>query len=114
MRVLALGLVVSAHLFLGTPALAADSEPRTGNWLLGKCDKGNSNTDFWECLGYITGVLDAQTSAQACIPERVTFGQLTDIIVGDLKAQPSTRHLHAWVLIAASAARAFPCPKSTP
>lgn len=55
--------------------------------------------------------VDAVTAAasQYCIPERVTQGQLQDVVVKYLESQPSRRHLPAGILVTVALAEAFPC-----
>jgi hypothetical protein len=82
----------------------------TGNKLLKDCQ----STDVVEqtyCFGYIAGIVDAlDDQRRACLPNKgVTIGQVSDIVVQWLQANPKDRHYAAAGLIAAAIAKAFPC-----
>jgi hypothetical protein len=86
----------------------------TGNKLLKDCQ----STDVVErnlCLGYIAGIFDAldgntlDQQHRACLPKGVTIGQVSDIVVQWLQANPKDRHYAAAGLVAAAIAKAFPC-----
>jgi hypothetical protein len=59
-------------------------------------------------VGYVIGVID---SAENCIPQEVTRGQLTDISFRYLDTHPEYRHFAASFLVRAAITEKFPCPK---
>ncbi len=84
-----------------------------GNQLLAKCQGDTTNRGF--CLGYVEGVADALDDPvegiRACIPIGVIGGQVNDVVITWLKANPSKRHYAAHSLVAAALSEAFPCKK---
>lgn len=66
---------------------------------------------------YVMGVADAvdrqRTKYKQCfaIPEKVTAGQMADVVQQFLEKNPSGRHFKAADLVASALEDAFPCPK---
>ncbi|MCJ8157238.1 Rap1a/Tai family immunity protein [Sphingomonas sp. LaA6.9] len=84
-----------------------------GNELLAICDSSDS-ADKIQCMGYIQGVLDASDSSLGSkeippvdTPDNVTAGQLKDIVIAYLKANPEKRHTQASDLVFTALVRAF-------
>ncbi|TCN32473.1 Rap1a/Tai family immunity protein [Sinorhizobium americanum] len=81
----------------------------TGNKLHELCEKRNGIS-----LGYAVAVSDwvmTEMRKDACIPDKVTTGQLHDIICGFLTNHPEARHDPAHFLGARALIEAFPCNK---
>src|SRR5258708_7092886 len=83
----------------------------SGNDLLQKC---LLDTDRLSCISYVEGISDALESNEvngyrACVPNRVQAGQIADVVVQFLWANPARRHLGAGGLAAHAIASAFPC-----
>jgi endonuclease YncB( thermonuclease family) len=83
----------------------------TGNELLDMCAAtGDTTRDFQHrarCQAYITGVYDGGSGF--CSPDRITQGQVRDMIVRALQTQPHRRHLPASELIIDKLKRVWPC-----
>jgi len=68
------------------------------------------------CRSYIAGVADAARSFRgtgavkiACIPMGATTQQLSDVVIGSLRAAPEMRHLLASDLVLSALNEAYPC-----
>jgi hypothetical protein len=76
------------------------------------------------CAGYIVGVKDAEETTKIslraanmedkrrltfCVDQRVTNGQLLDVVNKFLKDHPEVLHLSAAMIIDGALARSFPC-----
>lgn len=92
----------------------------TGNQLYSECTSEKGNREYLgnisTCNGYIMGVLDAaDTHAQwdkkiaICIPTGVNTGQLREIVIAELRANPALRHLPAAYFVLSAVSSAFPC-----
>ena len=84
-----------------------------------------SETLHWGmCAGYIVGVKDAEDttkislkaanmedkrSLKFCVDQRVTNGQLIDVVNKFLKDHPELLHLSAAMIIQGALAHSFPC-----
>jgi hypothetical protein len=85
-------------------------------------DSFKSGNDLYEdcrrsseiCLGYVQGVFDVMSAStvydgiNACA-SNVTVGQVRDVVVQYLAANPARRHVMAAQLVALALADAFPC-----
>jgi hypothetical protein len=86
-----------------------------GNRLLEYCAAPRGTLQFGFCAGHIAGVADAMTSYgglgeyRACIPDRVQVGQAVEVVIQNLRVNPSKRHLTASSLTAEALTEAFPC-----
>lgn len=99
------------------PSLAAF---KTGNDLLRECEAGEGpNPSMFQlgaCAGYILGVADTIAfwsqvkDGKNCIPASSQAGQLKDIVVKHLKANPEVRHFDAHTLTYVAFRNAFNCP----
>jgi hypothetical protein len=85
--------------------------------LLDPGGKGDSS-ELNECMGYITGVVDAGTIASrrnengafsACIPESASKGQLVRIYLKYADNHPERLHLVAAIMVIEALEAAFPC-----
>jgi len=86
----------------------------TGNELLEFCRSQNPVTavDYVKdasCIFYIAGITDVINTRQACIASSVTAGQVRDVVVKWLKANPQERHYTAHNLVVLALSKAFPC-----
>ena len=124
---MAAGTLSLALLVQATPAKA---DFMNGNDLYEHCteEKSDNLADIktMHCVGYITGSADGlrngnvfgqvlagreeETLDFICVPERVTAGQMKDVVVSYLASNPSERHENASVLVAKALLRAWRCP----
>ena len=110
-------IVLSLAMVIGAPATMAMAEAfYTGNTLYAACTSKDTMTQV-DCLGYTSAIADAVISGgmsqlfSACVPAGVTRGQVQDIVVKWLAANPKVRHDEAAGLVAAALEDAFPCRK---
>jgi hypothetical protein len=88
----------------------------TGNSFFEHCD-GSTKPD---CLAYVIGVAEGlqaapefgKTTKLICPPERVTVGQMHDVVLASLRSRPQERHVLLGPLAAVALANAFPCRKA--
>jgi hypothetical protein len=102
-------IVLSTWLLCSSPVAAGNFT--NGNQLLQDCTNQDS-TLF--CLDYTSAVADALdgnsvNGYDACIPTRVSAGQIKDIVVQYLRLNPAERHFAAAGLVADAISKAFPC-----
>lgn len=114
MKLFAKAMVTVLGLGLHCPAPAA--ETNNGNELLATCSAGWTTLKEADrqqtCQDYLRGALDVAIAARLfCPADGVTYGQLQDIIVNGLRAEPAIRHRGSAFLIAKYLGAAFPCPK---
>lgn len=103
-----------ALLLSPSPVAAADFE--TGNQLLSSCDTKISGEGL-QCLAYLEGLIagalftgDPITKPDPlCLPDRVTMGQVRDVVVEYLRTKPAVRHFPGGLLALAALRNAFPC-----
>lgn len=88
----------------------------SGNRLWESCREDSISRDVGYCLGYLMGSVDSWeqmrrpgSTAAICLPERVTIGQIADVVRNELRERPETRHLPAQQIVINSLARRFPC-----
>lgn len=115
-RVTALILAVIAIVSFSTRSFGGFM---TGNELLSQCDTDRASNTYYQdrasCIGYTTGIADALSNSDsvygqvACFYERITRGQVRDIVVQYLRINPKIRHEPAGLLAAVAIAGAFPC-----
>ncbi len=65
-------------------------------------------------IARITDTDSAQGAAfperrRSCIPENVTNGQVSDVVIKYLRDHPEERHILAAILVVKAMAEAFPC-----
>lgn len=87
----------------------------TGNDLLADSETQKAGT-----MRYVKGVIDGITASQmasrkeiVCIPEGVTVGQSTDVVLNELRKTPANRHLDAGAIVYVALMTTWPC-KLTP
>ena len=115
MKKLTTALVCAGLCLLAVPAHAGAERNETGNELLAKCTS-ESYFNSGVCTGYVLGTLDMlswwQVSEKKCffdITSGVTVGQITDVVVKGLKANPETRDRLAMTLVSDYVMTAWPC-----
>jgi len=80
-----------------------------GNDLYEKCRQAG---DHAYCMAYIMGAVDAFTyDGTLCPSLDVTEGQVQDMVMNLLRADPQTRRYSASNIVKAALERAFPCKK---
>jgi hypothetical protein len=103
--------------------LHAGRPVESGNDLLDRCASAPETTEPVRilndniCFSYIQGAIDAARTQAAldaakqpfCIPDGVTLGQLRDMVVQELRADPSERHLGADLFVLTPMVKSFPC-----
>ncbi len=99
----------------------------TGNDLLKDCSSDDA-AERQFCFGYVLGAGDGwrgrilfektvdemgdlQFMESVCVPDNVTKGQVLDIALKHMKANPEHRHTHAAIMVATALVDAFPCPR---
>jgi hypothetical protein len=104
----ALGLAIALVAYAGTAQ--AQGGFLTGNELL-TYSKGGDSKDQAQCVGYIEGVVDtlAFTPRPCRLSGGVTVGQLKDVVVNALIAEPTERHFAAFSLVLSAIADAGFC-----
>ena len=107
-RIVASVAVLTSVLVGAAPA--AEKVFYNGNKLLEDCREGGW-LEIGICMGYIGGVADAlgSTPTRACIAASVSRGQVQDVAVKWLEANPQERHFLAFRLVAKALSEAFPC-----
>ena len=124
-------VILAAALVLMSSGAWAGHAFETGESLLNECRQ----SDGAHCIAYIFGVVDTMAvnvhdpsvkidpkrrdipiaryshSYWACPPERVTGGQLRDIVVRFLQDNPGEWRRTAARLVARALSEAFPCPE---
>ena len=85
----------------------------TGNELL---DALGTKDDFERgaAKGFIVGYVQAAEGSSFCRPEKVTNGQIFDLVQNTLVASPALRHEDASVFIMYTMIQHFPCAKKPP
>jgi Ssp1 endopeptidase immunity protein Rap1a len=92
-----------------------------GVWAASPCVAEDGSTLYHWCenlpdaaMGYIVGVADALSTRRAlpfCMPERVTRGQLQDVVCGYLREDPERRRYDATSAVWNAQRKAWPCNK---
>jgi hypothetical protein len=119
--------------FAGTAALLSASAVQaqdsyyTGNDILASCTAPTTDPVHYAklatCRGYVAGLVDGVDFAAGvfalqnnepetkliCVPAGVTIGQLTDVVIAYLQANPATRHRSGAAEGLIALYRAFPC-----
>jgi hypothetical protein len=115
------GAVMASRLFIASAVVAAaicvSAKARaafmTGNDLYQQC-ASSGPVESGQCGGYLEAIADAMEAnslhgATACLPAGVQLGQVRDVAMKYLSANPATRQLPAEVLVGAALFAAFPC-----
>lgn len=101
------------HALILAAALAASAAQaqsfKDGNLLLSQL-VSRDPIEIMVGLGYVQGVHDA-SSFLHCSPRGLSGNQLMDLVTAHLRANPSTRHYSADVLVTEALRDAFPCGK---
>lgn len=58
--------------------------------------------------GYITGILDVRKD-EACLPQRVTNGQINTIVENYLREHPEVLHFPADAIVIVAIQKSWPC-----
>lgn len=93
------------------PAIGQDSNAPLllGNWFVRNCD-----SPAWKlaCAGYVLGYYQgSQSRVQTiCLPSAVDNGQLYEIALAYMRAQPEKGHFVGMQLMDEAWTSAFPCP----
>lgn len=109
-------------------AQPARADFRDGNRLYADCTVREGASTYYQdkayCLAYIVGANDGIESGLVlaevyteiddlqrpyCLPDNVTAGQLTDVVVAYLRKNPAERHLAGSIVVFAALTQAFPC-----
>ncbi len=106
-RIVASVAVLTSVLVGAAPA--AEKVFYNGNKLLEDCREGGW-LQIGICMGYIGGVADAlgSTPTRACIAASVSQGQVQDVAVKWLEANPQERHYTGEYASARALSKAFP------
>lgn len=96
------------------PAMAR-AEFWTGNDLYAKLNSVEA-FDRINGLGYVMGVYDAQVHVVFCPPteQGMNAGQVKDMVLQYLAANPSQRHRQGYALVAESFRSVWPCANRNP
>jgi hypothetical protein len=100
--------------FCGSRAWADAFE--TGNELLRDCE-AKAPLNVAHCSGYLQGVIDEleafryANGLHFCLPAGTKTGQIIEVVVAELKEEPTIRHLSAAALVAGAITRAWCSPK---
>jgi len=80
----------------------------TGNTLLSNCKAADISSKS-VCLGYVVGAHDAAAGSVICSPDNVTQGQVRDVVVRWLEANPDKRHISADRAVMIALGSVWPC-----
>lgn len=105
-------IVIAVAVLFASPVWSASGGFDSGNDLFNRCVGSDALPAY--CIGYTTGVADTLGSGPlydfaACLPDRVSKGQIRDIVVKYLQDNPQERHYAAVGLTAKALSLAFPC-----
>lgn len=92
---------------------SAHAEFKDGNKLYSQMQTEYASTDWFNAIGYVTGVADALGNITYCAPPAVTAGQLVDMVKAYLAANPQFRHMPADVLVSRTLGNVWPCKKGS-
>jgi hypothetical protein len=91
----------------------------SGSDLFADCSVPKDNPVYFSrterCTGFITGVVDATEGLRSlqskpyCVPPEVTLGQLNDVVLGYMQANPANRSLAASAVVIAALSGAYNC-----
>ena len=95
-----------AVLLAAGPAQA--QEFQSGNQLLSNCEADDISRKS-VCLGYVVGAHDAFSGSSICSPDNVTQGQVRDVVVRWLRANPDKRHISADRTVMIALGSVWPC-----
>ena len=87
---------------------SAHAEFKDGNKLYDQMTNGN-NSDWFNAIGYITGVADTGRGTLNCPPANVTAGQVFDMVKQQMESIPGARHLSADSIVNYVLSKNWPC-----
>lgn len=92
---------------------AAHAEFKDGNQLYSQMQKEFGSMDWFNAIGYVTGVADTLTGISVCAPAgaRITAQQTYDVVKSYLEDFPQVRHHSADRIVGRALDRIWPCPK---
>lgn len=99
-------LLIIASLICGS----AQAEFKDGNKLFSQMNQ-YASTDWFNAMGYITGVADTTYGVLHCAPANVTGGQLFDMVKSHMESYPGLRHFSADTIVTNVLKTSWPCPK---
>ena len=103
-------LILAAYLFWPACAFSQPFHFMSGNEVYEDCTGPKGPPKMGICIGYVVGISDAlNMDGSVCTPANVTVGQVVDVIVNYLQANPKYRHISASLLAGAALREAFPC-----
>lgn len=105
MKKLALALLLIAP--------AAHAEFLDGNKLYANCTS-QAQVDWGDCIGYISGVFDANHGVIICPPSNTTRGQVRDMVVVFMREYPQYRSETADRIVVSVLKAAWPCRQQNP
>jgi len=116
LHLLRVALIVLAALFYHTAVEEAEANQTylTGYEVLLRCS-GDNDAQGTQCLGYLQGIADVMLAGNevngyhVCIPPGILVGQLEDIALQFLRANPAVRHAATAGLVAKAYQQSFPC-----
>jgi hypothetical protein len=85
----------------------------SGNKLLGKM-KSSEWMEQSLAVGYVAGVVDAYDTVLFCTPDTVTVGQMKDVVLKYMDANPAILHFTAHSIIRSVLESFYPCAKKSP
>lgn len=89
---------------------SAHAEFKTGNELYAQMTSGN-NSDWFNAIGYVTGVADSIRGTLTCPPPSVTAGQTHDLVKQFLESSPAIRHFTGDMVVTYVLKQTWPCAK---
>ncbi len=116
-RILRICLLL-ASLLMAAETVARDTTSGSSLWT--GCSAEFDSQTFYEsyaaCRAYVIGLADVMSGAdsiagrRACIPDATSKADITERVIGWLRANPARRgELPAHILVAEAIATAFPC-----
>ncbi len=109
-------MVWAAALMLMAGASNFSDPLESGNTFLDRCSVPAEKMDeitFGLCHGFINGLVARDVFASdrsICRPSGANNGQLMDVALAYLRANPQYRHIAPGALVAVALRNAFPCP----
>lgn len=105
---------------LASPVAGAQTHgaAQTGNGFLQSCSRNAAGTFQAGCVSYFSGIADtlvgieltkSDSERQICFPSGIVYGQMMDITLNYLRANPSIRHLSTPNLVYLALRESFPC-----
>jgi len=97
-------------------AEAAHANFLDGNELRARCESNRADA-VNTCLGYLTGVADAEDAAPSwklqktlfCVPRGVSANQLRRVVIDYFAAHPEEEDLNAAIVVGNAFLESFPC-----